>query len=269
MNALQAQGVPLILGTHMKNERPRVREWLAYHAALGFSAAYLVDDAATDGTPEEALRAGQAHSVRVRSMPSTSPACLRERGSEDTEAYRGNTRLALAIIEGFKRILDAVRSDYPNGACLALIDVDEFLFCRDPVNQPAETIRRAHAGIGDLLIPPSYEVDSRTFDPAAGPVTAQSTRSMSSAARRRCTRAEVGKAVLFTDRPAPFFSEPLTRYGAHIHRGGVPDGYHRVAEGYDLAFLHYRKPMYDPEHNGELFDRSYPWVAGVLSGVQL
>ncbi len=58
----------------VKNEGPIIGEWLAYHFALGFDAAVVLDNRSTDGTAPVVEAAARDFDVRIRSVRDNGPA---------------------------------------------------------------------------------------------------------------------------------------------------------------------------------------------------
>ena len=87
----------------VKNEGPIIGEWLSYHFALGFDAAFVLDNGSTDGTAAVVEAAGRDFDVRAVSVRDDGPAT-------QVEAY-------LATCRAFGAEFD----------WMAFVDADEFV----------------------------------------------------------------------------------------------------------------------------------------------
>jgi len=249
----------IILANQFKNEEKRIQEWILYHKSLGIKDFCLVNDYSTDKSIELIK---SIHDVNVDILNSDCPELLYFKNSEMTEIYKGNVLLAHNIITNFKKIHNFCLNKYGENIIIGYFDVDEFIFS----NSNYDVIETILKNIKDwpVLSLHSLEVDSTKFTLNSW-VTLQTTKAMSEKSKFKSTRATTKKSFqnLSLRSLCNNFNYYNLEIGSYIHNGGVPEDKTYTIPINELAFLHYRNPVYDPEINIPLCDTEYPIVTKI------
>jgi hypothetical protein len=242
----------IVIGNQFKNEQDRLEEWLLYYRELGIKDFILVNDHSTDNSVE-IIKSIKDVNVNILNSQ-TNP--LQFYNGNNTDKYRGNLQLAYNIILNFTRIHNYCLKHYGKNTALGFFDVDEFIFTNTPDLVTNVIKKLIHEN--PVLSIYSLEVNSEKFDLNSW-VTLQTTESMSIENRLKSTRAGVVKSFqnLNFVEIIDFFNdyEPYD-VGIPIHWGAtkIPRDFPDTEL---LAFLHYRKPIYDPIINIPLCDKEY------------
>lgn len=270
----------IVIANQFKNESKRLRDWLEYYRDRGVTEFVLFDDHSTDGSREVIESVDGIHAV-VMNSPFDA---LSFHNGKDTEAYKGDVSLALAISSNFRIIHNFVKKNYGPNTLLGFFDVDEYIVGYD---KDLGKIIRSVASDWLMTSLCSFEIDSDYIDLNSDvPMIKQTTRTTSTINRTRCTRSTTVKSFINLGREDSnlAFSAPIDAVGESIHCCGIPSwhlyfneknqsvrGHYKNQpqtddEGYSvdgrlllappnvLKFLHYRKPAYDLETNKPLFD---------------
>lgn len=244
----------IILANQFKNEALRIEEWLKYHQELGFKDFVLMDDNSNDDSIKIAKSINNIN-VDILTFKNNRTAF---NGSIDTDRYRGSTEFAKNISDSFIKIHNYCYDKYGKDVVIGFFDVDEFIFSENNLDITSFIKEK----INDLPVLSifGFEVNSNNFNVNNGWVTLQTTLSMSYENKLKSTKKTNIKSfqnLNFKDKIS--FFEPCLKYGNYggiIHNGGVND--ENVPPNYlDLAFLHYRYPIYDPETNIPLCNTLY------------
>lgn len=209
----------IILANQFKNESLRIVEWLEYHRDQGIYDFILVDDHSTDDSVQK-IQSVKGISAKI--LSSELPP-LEFLNSQDTEAYRGNERLAKVIVLNFNKVFQYVRQHYDQDTVLGFIDFDEFLFS-DATHQSVANLIAENIKPYVVMSVSSFEVDSRKFNVADGPVLSQTTRSMSVKSRALSTRNFVVKSFINFSSPnlRYAYSSDQNEFWSQVHLSGMP-----------------------------------------------
>jgi hypothetical protein len=209
----------IILANQFKNESLRIVEWLEYHRDQGIHDFILVDDHSTDDSVEKIK---SVTGIRATVLPSELPP-LEFMNSQDTEAYRGNERLAKVIVLNFNKVFQYVKAHYDHNTALGFIDFDEFLFS-DASQQSVASLIAENIQPYAVMSVSSFEVDSRKFHVTSGPVLQQTTRSMSVKSRALSTRNFVVKSFINFASPnlKYAYSSNQNEFWSQVHLSGMP-----------------------------------------------
>ena len=209
----------IILANQFKNESLRIVEWLEYHRDQGIYDFILVDDHSTDDSVEKIK---SVTGIRATVLPSELPP-LKFMNSQDTEAYRGNERLAKVIVLNFNKVFQYVKEHYHQNTVLGFIDFDEFLFA-DASQKSVATLIAENIESYAVMSVSSFEVDSRKFHVTNGSVLKQTTRSMSVKSRALSTRNFVVKSFINFSSPnlKYAYSSDQNEFWSQVHLSGMP-----------------------------------------------
>lgn len=209
----------IILANQFKNESLRIVEWLEYHRGQGIHDFILVDDHSSDDSVEKIK---SVTGIRTKILPSELPS-LEFLNSQDTEAYRGNERLAKVIVLNFNKVFQYVRQYYDRNTVLGFIDFDEFLFS-DASQKSVATLLAENIQSYAVMSVSSFEVDSRKFHVTNGPVLTQTTRSMSVKSRALSSRNFVVKSFINFSSPnlKYAYSSDQNEFWSQVHLSGMP-----------------------------------------------
>lgn len=248
----------IVLANQFKNEEARLQEWLLYHKTLGITNFVLVDDHSTDRSVE-IINSIKGINVDIIKSEFSPIQCFSN--SKDTNRYAGNGSLAMNIAQNYKIIHDFVVKKYGTECYLGYFDVDEFIFSKN--NEDIIKILNDNAENYPTLMLSSLEVNSFKFNTVDGWLTLQTTNSMSEENRQKSTRSETIKSFQNLKLKDQFnFFENIQYYniGIFIHAGAIHPSKGKYINPNNLAFLHYRHPMYSPEINANLCDVDYDVV---------
>jgi len=252
----------IILANQFKNESLRIEEWLRYHKELGFNDFVLMDDHSNDNSIEIAK---SINGINVEVL-SRIDAELSFKGAVDTDLYRGNSNFAEMISRSFMIIHEHVYKKYGNNSIIGFFDIDEFIFSEEEL----DVIKTIVNEIKDLPVLSlwGFEVNSDKFQVNGKWITLQTTNSMSMNNKLKSTKSTNIKSFqnLMFKHKTNFFNDCLTfkNYGGIIHNGGINDQNY-PPDCSKLAFLHYRKPIYDPIVNLPLCDKDYNIVEKIAN----
>jgi hypothetical protein len=218
----------------------------------------LIDDYSKDNSIEIIK---SIKDINVHILKATTPETSFE-NSKDTNAYAGISSLAVNIIKNFQRAHKFCLEIYGNDVYLGFFDVDEFLFYPEYPNKKIIEIIDNNFDNKPVLCVGSLEVDSDLFDLNKEWITQQTTRGMSFKTKFEGTRRETVKSFqnLKYNDLSIFYNIPIHLYGHHIHHGGVEPKNCNFLPLETCAFLHFRKPMYDPDINRKLCNTNYELV---------
>lgn len=252
----------IVLCNQFKNESARLKEWLLYNKFLGISDFILIDDHSTDNSIEiiHSIKNINVHILKSQTQN------LGYVNSNDTNSYAGNSDLAKNIIQNFKTAHSYCLSNYGKNTYLGFFDVDEFIFYKDYENIKITKIIESLIQDKPILCLGSLEVNSDLFSLESDEwVTQQSTNAISFENKKISTRAETVKSFqnLNYHDLSIFYKPPIKMYGYHIHYGGGLPSECAYAPLESFAFLHYRKPMYNPEINKKLCVQNYDIVKNI------
>lgn len=245
----------IILANQYKNESSRIEEWIRYHKEIGIVDFVLVDDHSVDNSKDIAK---SINDINIEILENEQ-AELSFNGGINTEKYRGSTQLAKTICNNFIRIHEYCYAKYGEEIIIGFFDIDEFIFSEKELDIP----KTINDFIKDEPVISLYslEVNSDKFEVGSEWITLQTTNSMSMENKLKSTRDTVIKSFqnLSFKNKIDFFTPCFNfnnfyNYGAIIHNGGINDETKKPHYS-DLAFLHYRKPIYDPTKNIKLCDK--------------
>lgn len=242
----------IILANQYKNESKRILEWILYHKTLGIKDFILVDDYSTDNSIEIAE---SIDGINVEIIPSIRKP-TRHYNGEFTNAYQFDSVLHYNIAANFKNVFEVCKEKYGKECIIGYYDIDEFLFSPLLSEDDFDITKIILDEIKDwpVLSLHCFEVNSDKFNLDSW-ITLQTTNTTNEKNRKISPRYECIKSftnLSFIDK-IDFFTDDSN----YIHAGGIKDNYkdtHNVVETNKLAYMHYRKPMYDPEKYRLLFN---------------